>query len=114
MTFKTHVVEWLRKNDSSISKAAEHFAINRKSVREWIKRYDTLKLHDTGSEARKRKIGGGPPPMSTELDQRLFEFLEEERSEGRAVSNQRLRLQALQLALGLELEGFKASNGWMH
>ena len=103
MTFKTHVVEWLRKNDSSIAKAAEHFAINRKCVREWIKRYDTLKLHDTGSLARRRKNGGGPPPMSTKLDQRLFEFLEAERCEGRAVSNRRLRLQALELALGLGL-----------
>ena len=82
MTFQTHVVEWLRKNDSSISKAAEHFSINQKCVREWIKRYDTLKLYDTRSQARRRKIGGGAPPMSTELDQRLFEFLEGERCEG--------------------------------
>ena len=45
---------------------------------------------------------------------KVFEFLEEERSEGRPVSNELLRRRALQIAGGMQLEDtFTASAGWI-
>ena len=40
----------------------------------------------------KEDIGCGRKPLSSNLDVKLFEFLEEERSEGRPVSNELLRM----------------------
>ena len=42
-----------------------------------------------------------------------MEFLEEERSSGRPVSNQTLMTRASQIAGGNGIEGFKASHGWL-
>ena len=62
----------------------------------------------------KRKIGCGRKPLSFDLDIKVFEFLEEERSEGRPLSNEMLRLRALQIAGGLQLEHtFTPSAGWI-
>ena len=43
----------------------------------------------------------------------MFEFLEEERSEGRCVRNCDLREKALEVAASLNLPNFKASPQWM-
>lgn len=44
---------------------------------------------------------------------KTFWVLEEERSEGRPVSNDLLRVRALQIAGGLQMEAFTASFGWL-
>ena len=112
--FKILVVDWLRKNDRNVSKTAQKFEIDRKRVREWDKNYDKLLENKTGQLAKKRKIGCGRKPLSVDLDVKLFEFLEEERSEGRPVLNELLRVRALQIAGGLQMEGtFTASPGWI-
>ena len=43
----------------------------------------------------------------------MFQYLEEERAEGRVVTNSDLTRKALQIALGLGLTSFKASPGWL-
>ena len=43
----------------------------------------------------------------------MFEFLEDETSEGRLILNQVLRTKAIQIIGGLKTEGFKASCGWL-
>lgn len=64
--------------------------------------------------AKKHKIGSGRKPLTSQLNIRLFEFLEEERSEGRPVSNELLRMRALQIAGGLQIGAtFRASPGWL-
>ena len=112
--FKILVVDWLRRNDRNVSKTAREFEIDRKRVREWDNNYAKLLENKTGQSAKKRKIGCGRKPLSFDLDVKLFEFLEEERSEGRPVSNEILRLRALQIAGGLQIERtFTASAGWI-
>ena len=64
------------------------------------------------TQGKRRRVCCGKP-LSTELDQKVYEFLEEERSQGRAVSNEVLKSRALQVAGGLRIEGFKASCGWL-
>ena len=44
---------------------------------------------------------------------KLFEFLEEERSEGRQVSNEMLRLRTLHIADRLQIERTSTSAGWI-
>ena len=85
--FKVLVVDWLRKNEGNISKAAREFDVDRKRVREWNEKYDQLKTHHVGQRAKRRKIGSGRTHISADLDQRVFEFLEDERAEGRVVTN---------------------------
>ena len=112
--FKILVVDWLRKNDKNVSKTAREFDIDRKRVREWDQNYDKLLENKVGRSAKKCKIGCGRKPLSSDLDMKLFEFLEEERLEGRPVSNDLLRVRALQIAGGLRIDGtFTASSGWI-
>ena len=113
VAFKISVVEWLRKNEASCHKAAKEFSIDRKRVREWSERYDVLKQHGGGVSGKHRKLSTGRAPLSADLNQRVFDYLEEERSEGRPVSNDALMAKAAQIAGGLGLEDFKASRGWL-
>ena len=65
---------------------------------------------NTSLSDKKRKIGCGRKPLSPDVNVKLFEFLEEERSEGTPVSNELLRTRALQIAGGLHTQGtFTAS-----
>ena len=104
------VVVWLRKNDCNVSKAAREFEVDRKRVREWNQKYKVLKSNSVGSKAKRRKIGEcGRNPLSTDLDLHVFRYLEEERAEGRVVTNSNLT----RTALGFGLTSFKASPGWL-
>ena len=71
-----------------------------------------LKGQTSGALGKRRHLPHGKP-LSVELDQKVFEFLEDERSEGRPVSNQLLKTKAFQIAGGLRIEDFKASCGWL-
>ena len=73
-----------------------------------------LKANECGAKKKRRRLySGGRRPLSTDLDQKVFQFLEEERSEGRVVTNDMLRTKAVQIAGGLSIQGFKGSNGWL-
>ena len=111
--FKILVVEWLHKNDHNIHKAAREFNIGRKLVREWEKKYNELLRMNVGANSKRRRLNSGRTPLSVELDQQVFEFLEEERSEGRPVTNTTLQAKAVQIAAGLGLSTFRASSGWL-
>ena len=83
------VVDWLRKNDCNVSKAAREFEVDRKRVREWNQKYEILKSNSVGSKAKRRKIGEcGRNPLSTDLDLHVFRYLEEE-SRGKSGHQQR-------------------------
>ncbi len=49
--------------------------------------YKDLKSNCVGSKAKRRRIGAGRKPFSTDLELNLFQCLEEERAQGRAVTN---------------------------
>ena len=110
--FKASVVEWQCKNEASIHTTAKHFSINRKCVCKWCQMYSRLKGQTCGGLGKRRRLCWGKP-LSVELDQKVFEFLEEERSEGRPVSNQLLKTKVIQIAGGLKIAGFRANCGWL-
>ncbi len=74
--------------------------------------YEDLKSNCVGSKAKRRRIGAGRKPLSTDLELNLFQCLEEERAQGRAVTNLDLSRKAIQIARELSLHHFRASPGW--
>ena len=88
--FKVFIVDWLRAHQRNLSQTSREFGIDRKRIREWDQKYTFLKQHNKGAAAKKQRLGGGRSPLSKELDEKLFEYLEEARSEGLAVSNKLL------------------------
>ena len=51
--------------------------------------------------------------MDRQLDQAVFQFLEEEQAEGRVVRNKDLQRKAIQLAGAFNVQGFAASHMWL-
>ena len=90
--FKISVVEWQRKNQASLHRTAAEFSIDCKRVREWRDKSSVLKANECGAKKKRRRLcNGGRRPLFIDLDQKVFEFLEKERSEGRVVTNDMLR-----------------------
>ena len=84
--FKVRAVETLR-NDPDHNISAKSFSIDRKRLREWEKSYDKILEAHFGKGKKSRKLHPGAEVISLELDVAVFEYLEEERSEGRIVRN---------------------------
>ena len=99
-------MEWQCKKGTSIHKTAKEFTVDCKRVREWCQNYNALKEISCGVSEKCCRLRCGHP-LSIDLDQKVFKYLDDKRSEGRPVSNQVLRTKAIQIAGGLKIEGFK-------
>ena len=75
--------------------------------------YDNLLLNNVGCSKKKRKLHKGGIPKSPEVDNAVFEFLVNERDEGRCISNEMLMKKASEHAAQQQIQGFKASTGWL-
>uniref|UniRef100_A0A090XEW7 Insertion element IS150 protein InsJ-like helix-turn-helix domain-containing protein n=1 Tax=Ixodes ricinus TaxID=34613 RepID=A0A090XEW7_IXORI len=106
---KIEVVQWHRLNGKNVHRTSRQFKLDRKRIREWDKKYEVLLQQNFGKSKLRRKLGNGAPVFSEEVDDALFEFLECERSAGRAVSNRLLSEEAVRLANNLQLGNFVAS-----
>lgn len=108
------VVEWLRiAGMQNISATATKYAVDRKRVREWYQKYDQLLDTNIGKGKKKRKLHTGGPLCSQQLDNDVYLYLEEERSEGRVVRNKDIKEKALEIARTLGLQQFMASSRWV-
>ncbi|KAH7940855.1 hypothetical protein HPB49_006981 [Dermacentor silvarum] len=79
---KIEVVEWHRHNGKNVHATARHFSLDRKRIREWEKKYETLLQQNFGKAKLRRKLSNGAPVFSEEVDDALFEFLEREKAQG--------------------------------
>ena len=71
-------------------------------------------MTQSNSERKKaRKMHDRCEPLSVQLDDRVYDFLQERRNFGLAVSNVALIDEAKRVAAELNIVGFKASNGWL-
>ena len=96
-----------------VSKTTNQFSIDRKCVRDWNAKYKELKQHEATPKGKKaRKMQDGHEPLSVQLDDQVYDFLQERQTFGLAVSNIALIDKAKQVAAELNIVGFKASNGW--
>ncbi|KAH6932007.1 hypothetical protein HPB50_002441 [Hyalomma asiaticum] len=107
---KIEVVEWHRHNGKNVHATARHFNLDRKRIREWEKKYEISLQQNFGKAKLRQKLSNGAPVFSEEVDDALFEFLERERSAGRAVSNRLLSEEAVKIAHSLQLGNFPASS----
>ena len=114
MKKKLEVVDWYLHNGEVVSKTAKHFGVDRKRVREWVKAETEMRNAAPEDMGRKRWHSGGEV-KSVEIEVGVLDFLLEERADGLTVSNQMLKDKALEIAKNVPgMEGFKASNGWLH
>ena len=112
---KISVVDWHRQNGSVVSKTASKYKIDRKCVRDWNRKYEHLKWYEATPKGKKaRKMHDGCEPMSPQLDDRVYEFLQERQRCGLAVSNMTLTNEARRVGADLGIVEFKASGGWLN
>ncbi|XP_075739906.1 uncharacterized protein LOC142785329, partial [Rhipicephalus microplus] len=107
------VVQWHRQAGRNVHVTASHFSIDRKRVHEWDKKFESLVQQNIGTAKLRRKLSNGAPLLSEEVDNALFEFLEQERRAGRAVSNRLLSEEAVKIAQSLQLGNFAASSQYI-
>ena len=112
--FKLELVKWYHENGENAHATARHFKVDRRSVRRWIEKEDEfMKLH--GRKKTMRHVSHKRRSLSRELDSAVYDFLMEERTHGRPVSNKALRTKAVEL-MSTEYEvpsTFKASPMWL-
>ena len=89
--FKMEVVEFYRNEGmQNVSSTARKFGVDRKRVREWNDKYESLVDANIGSGKKKRRLHSGAPICNDKIDSEVYEFLELQRSEGIAVLNKDL------------------------
>ena len=101
--FKLEAIDWHRQNGGNITQTAKEFGVDRKRIREWLANEDHLMMHRRGSDAKKRRLGGGGQPASQDLDMQVLDFLLDERAAGGPVSNKDLKEKACELPWGMEI-----------
>ena len=94
--FKLEAVDYSKK--TSKEQAARHFGVNPKQIREWCKVEDQLrKLNDDHNHKRLRLEGGGRQCMSETMEEKLLEWMENQRSQKLRVSRKMLSKKAVEL-----------------
>ena len=102
--YKISVVEWHQGNGSVVSKTTNQFSIDRKCLGDWNAKYEELKRHKATAKGKKaRKTHDGREPLSGQLDDWVFDFLQERRNFGLAVSNVALIEKAKRVAAKLNI-----------
>lgn len=79
---KIEVVDWHWASGGNVSRTSRHFKIDRKRIREWDSKYETLKQLNYGKRKMKRKMKrkftNGAPVFSEEVNDALFEYFQKE------------------------------------
>ncbi|KAH7981697.1 hypothetical protein HPB52_000722 [Rhipicephalus sanguineus] len=86
---KVEVIRWHRENGKNVHQTSRHFKLDRKRIREWEKNFDNLLQLNYGKAKLQRKLSNGAPVFSKHVDDALFDYLERERSAGRAPTTAR-------------------------
>ncbi|KAH7982041.1 hypothetical protein HPB52_002690 [Rhipicephalus sanguineus] len=104
---KIEVIRWHREDGKNVHQTSRHFKLDRKRIREWEKNFDNLLQLNYGKAKLRRKLCNCAPVFSEHVDNALFEYLERERSAGRAVSNRILSEEAVKIANSMQLGNFR-------
>ena len=114
LDFKLAVVDWFHSHSASYRGAARQFGIDRKMVRDWVERKESLRTAVSHYGPNKKKLHHGRKPFSLDLDKAVFDYLVQERAEGRCVLDKQLTRKALEFShcLGLD-SNFKATSQWL-
>ena len=113
LQYKLDVVKWIEKSGSSLRQASKRYGITRRVIRAWFDQREQLREALDINDPNKRKLHGGRPPASGELDKRVMDFLVMQRERKVSVSDSDLRSKALDIGYQLGLTGFKANLSWL-
>ena len=111
--FKLSVVEWVKNGRKSLREASKQFGVDRKCIRQWVRGKAELGSARIRQGPQTRKLHGGRCPRSEELDRLVLAFLLDRQRLGLHVSDQELKVKAIQTAQLMGLEDFKASPSWL-
>jgi DDE superfamily endonuclease/Tc5 transposase DNA-binding domain/Brinker DNA-binding domain len=103
--FKLEVIEYSKLYGNR--RAARHFEIDEKSIREWRKNETILNVMPRENRALRKGSAHWP-----ELEERLKEFILCERGKGFGMSTSRIILQAKSYAQEMQIEDFTGDHSW--
>ena len=103
--FKLQVVKFAQESNNCA--AGREFCINEKLVRDWRKQVEKLKCMPKNKCSNRGKSCQWP-----ELEDKLLQWIEEQRQSGYIVTRNMLIIKAKAMAAELKLTGFLASNCW--
>ena len=109
--YKINVLDWYHAHGENKRQTAQHFGVDRKRIRDWLKAEQQLRAEPPSNMQRRKKNTGGAHYKP--LDQAMLMWCKKQRMEGKAITNHALRAKALELApqLGYQ-DTFKASLNW--
>ena len=87
----------------------DHLNVAEPQIRQWVKKSNEIRSRPNGSRSK----GGGRKPLSTELEELLFEYIFQRRMAKERVTKKSIKNKALELARDLNITNFIASSGWM-
>ena len=110
MKFKISAAKYAK--ETTISEASRKFEVDRKRIREWIVHFDAGKLQER-SQSSKRLSGAGRRLRDAAIDQDIFEWFTERRSQGQRITGKGLLQEAQRRFFAGGVTSFKASRGWL-
>ncbi|KAI6647826.1 Tigger transposable element-derived protein 1-like [Oopsacas minuta] len=113
LEFQLEAVHFVTSGNSK-EEAARKYGVDCKRVREWCINKDKLKDScEAAHNAKRRRLDGGSRPPSFEtLEESLYSWIEDLRSQRLRVTRKMVQGKALELYAGEE-ESFVASRGWL-
>ena len=100
--YKVRALDWYHENGENKHKTAKEFDVDPKRIREWTDQEDRLRgLMGTGKGRKICNLHQGAE-FSIELDMLILDYLMDEREEGKVVTNDMLKMKALEVAPGIE------------
>ena len=111
--FKLAVVDWIKHHKSSYRAAAKQFGVDRKMIREWSANKDVYEVAMNKHGSQRCRVQGGRPPLSSELDLIVLEYLKQERSKGNKVLDRDLQANAVEASKLLNISFFKGTPQWL-
>ncbi len=112
LDFKLKLLEWYRSNGENKQLTSRVFDVQPKRISEWLMIEQQLRSKkDTPSD--KMRSSENTTLLKLQVDRLLVEWHKEEGAKGIKPSLNHLRSKALELAIGLGLQNFKASSTWI-
>lgn len=114
--FKTEVLKYIKDKNCSNNAAARHFGIDEKNIRRWKTQSDPLHtIVKDGLTKAKHLPGSGRRPLSDDLEELVYQWINKKRSEKQRVTRKEIQQKALELYESTIKgeEEFLASKGWV-
>lgn len=103
--FKLQVVKFAQESNNCA--AGREFCGNEKLVRDWQKQIEKLKCM-----LKNKCSNRGKPCQRPELEDKLLQWIEEQRQSGYVVTRDMVSIKVKAMAAELQITGFLASNCW--